>query len=575
MIHPSIAPETHFWFGSDVRPLAGVLHAARPEASRDVGVVICKPFGIDLLSTHRAHRHLAIALANAGFPTLRFDYDGTGDSAGNDDDAGRVQAWLDSIGRAVEELKAYSAVDRVCVFGAGFGGLLASAFAQRGGLDSVALFGPASSGRAWLRQARAFQLLKAPKGAASTSADPVEELVGFRVTPETLEALRLLEAAATAGGAPRAALIIPRDDLPGGEDRLAERLRRLGADVTVTAAPGFGAMMRDDPYASVVPTQAWRTVVDWLTARSASLASASTSTPERASSLIESRTGAPIVRETFELLGSLFCVATEPAKEPARRTTIVLLSIGANSHLGVNRMYVEMARSWARDGFRVARVDLSGIGDSRAASGGRENRIYAPTVVAEVKAAMDADAQTHGSTRFALVGLCSGAYTAFHAGVADARVDGVVLINPLTFHWNEGDSLEVRTRRSIKSKRFYARAALERESWERLLRGELHVRAVAMGLARRALIAVARALRASASGGGDIERGFRAMDRRGASALLVFGIEDGGIDVIETHLGADARQMRGAEHFTMVTLDGPDHTFTSLRWQRHHLGDAC
>ena len=560
------ASETHFWFGSDVRPLAGVLHAPPPGAIRDIGVVVCKPFGIELLCTHRAHRHLAIELANAGFATLRFDYDGTGDSSGTDDDTGRVEAWLDSVGRAVAEVKERGAVERVCVVGAGFGGLLASAFGTRAGVDSLALFGPAASGRAWLREARAFQLLKARKGDPASVSDA--ELVGFGFTRETSEAIRHLEAVHEGGSAPRAALIIPRDDLPGGEDRLAQRLRAFGVDVLVTRAPGFGAMMRDDPYASAVPDEAWRTIVDWLVARSTVVHVTPTPAPSRRSSPVETSTGTPLVRETLGALGGLFCVVSEPLEPPEQPTTIFLLSIGANPHLGVNRMYVAMARSWAREGFRAVRIDLRGIGDTPAAAGQQENQIYAPSVVSEVRAAMDADARAHGTTRFVLVGLCSGAYTAFHVGVADPRVAGVVLINPLTFHWREGDSLEVRTRRTLKSKRFYARAVRQRENWARLVRGDVHLGAVAAGLARRAIVATARKLSASA-GASDVERGFRAMDRRGTSMLLVFGIEDGGIDVIEAYLGADARRMNDAKHFAMVTLDGPDHTFTALHWQRH------
>jgi pimeloyl-ACP methyl ester carboxylesterase len=230
-----------------------------------------------------------------------------------------------------------------------------------------------------------------------------------------------------------------------------------------------------------------------------------------------------------------------------------------------------MARSWAREGFRVVRLDLPGIGDTPAHEGDRENRIYAPTIVRDVRRAMDAEAAAHGAKRFVLLGLCSGAYAAFHVGVADPRVAGIVLINPLTFHWHEGDSLEVRTRRTIKSKRFYSRAALKRENWQRLVMGEVHLRAVALGLARRAAEVAAQRIRGLVARGGDVERGFRAMDRRGTSALLVFGIEDGGIDVIEAHLGADAHRMRGAKQFSMVVLDGPDHTFTSLRWQRRLL----
>src|SRR5689334_4600346 len=67
-----VAPQ---FFGTEERALAGTLHFPT-SAQRDAGVVLCNPFGIELLASRRAYRHLADRLARAGIPTLRFDYDG-------------------------------------------------------------------------------------------------------------------------------------------------------------------------------------------------------------------------------------------------------------------------------------------------------------------------------------------------------------------------------------------------------------------------------------------------------------------------------------------------------------------
>jgi hypothetical protein len=44
------------------------------------GVVLCNAWGQEALCAHRSWRLLAMDLAAAGLPTLRFDYPGTGDS---------------------------------------------------------------------------------------------------------------------------------------------------------------------------------------------------------------------------------------------------------------------------------------------------------------------------------------------------------------------------------------------------------------------------------------------------------------------------------------------------------------
>jgi len=89
------------YFGPAHRPLFGWLSPASSEEARAAtaahGVVLCNPFGYEAMCMHRAYRYFAEAFAHAGFPALRFDYHGTGDSSGKDRDPQRLRAWLDSI----------------------------------------------------------------------------------------------------------------------------------------------------------------------------------------------------------------------------------------------------------------------------------------------------------------------------------------------------------------------------------------------------------------------------------------------------------------------------------------------
>src|SRR5258706_14823227 len=57
---------------------AGWLHPA----AGNRGVIICAAQGYEELCTHRPMRGLAERFAEAGLPTLRFDYPSTGDSIG-------------------------------------------------------------------------------------------------------------------------------------------------------------------------------------------------------------------------------------------------------------------------------------------------------------------------------------------------------------------------------------------------------------------------------------------------------------------------------------------------------------
>jgi hypothetical protein len=70
-----------------------VLHAADPAARAGCAVLLCNPFGQEALRSQRGFRVLADRFARTGCATLGFDYFGTGDSDGDDDDASLATAF--------------------------------------------------------------------------------------------------------------------------------------------------------------------------------------------------------------------------------------------------------------------------------------------------------------------------------------------------------------------------------------------------------------------------------------------------------------------------------------------------
>src|ERR1700744_4792050 len=68
------------------------------------GVVLCNAFGHEAMWSHKSMRRLATQLARNGMPTLRFDYHGTGDSAGSDEDPARLEMWGGNIVAAPRKL---------------------------------------------------------------------------------------------------------------------------------------------------------------------------------------------------------------------------------------------------------------------------------------------------------------------------------------------------------------------------------------------------------------------------------------------------------------------------------------
>ena len=413
-------------FGPAERPLAGFVHVPR-EGQRATGIVLCNPIGYEAMCTHRTYGALAQRLAARGFACIRFDYDGTGNSAGRFGDPARVRAWQEGIDAAIDALRSTTGVQRVGLFGVRFGATLAAVVSrEREDVESFVGWAPAVSGRAYVREMRAFRMIQAAKLPTSTSTSGVEEVAGYPFDAETLASMSAFDLTSDPRPVAGRVLLLTRDDLPGSEERLAGHLRAGGATVQLEREPGYAAMMRD-PQESVVPVKALETIVAWLEANTG--ASEARPTPPAApSSTIRS----PSFEEALAFFpgrdAGLFGVLTAPTASTAARDrpAILFLNVGANHHVGPNRMYVLLARDLAARGYTSMRFDVAGLGDSPAPPGSGEVRLYSKDSVADVKAAMTFLGETRGARRFVLVGVVLGCVSRLphgHRGPARRRAD--------------------------------------------------------------------------------------------------------------------------------------------------------
>jgi pimeloyl-ACP methyl ester carboxylesterase len=186
---------------------------------------------------------------------------------------------------------------------------------------------------------------------------------------------------------------------------------------------------------------------------------------------------------------------------------------------------------------------------------------------------MDFLSARNGTTRFVLIGLCSGAYMTFHTGLEDPRVVAQVMINPQTFEWHEGDSLDVNRKLEYKSFRFYLRAALREETWSRLIHGEVNRKGIFSELAMRGLTRMRTSLEQllnSRFRENKILSNFKTLRSRKIQMLLIYSQEDPGLDELALHVGPDAQLLRPYRNFRFELIDGPDHTFTPV-WSQRRL----
>jgi hypothetical protein len=156
------------------------------------------------------------------------------------------------------------------------------------------------------------------------------------------------------------------------------------------------------------------------------------------------------------------------------------------------------------------------------------------------------------------MGLCSGAHTAFHAALElDASpVAEAVLINPLTFYYRPGMSLD-EADVAARSFRHYALWLRTLHGWSRLLRIDLTaLRKLVATLLRPRAWARRRAMHRK-SLAADLER----VAGQGRSLTFVFSRFDPGYGLLVSAGGrAVPRLIRGGQ-IKLWFIDGANHTF--------------
>jgi pimeloyl-ACP methyl ester carboxylesterase len=576
---PASAPRA-VYIGPPERRLFAWMHLPASE-ERDCAVVLCAPLGQESTGVHRAFRYWATALAGAGFPAVRFDYHGIGDSAGAFEDPARLRAWVASVGDAIAFARANSGAKHVALIGAGLGATLALASAvERGDVSALVLWGAMPTGRAYLREGRAFTQLMAPGGTEQALPEGYEQIGGFVLTGETVAELMAFD---PLSGQPRLdtqALVIPREEATR-DNVFLERLKGVGVAVERDVIAGFSDMLLDS-HQALVPHEVIDRSATWLGERFALRSPREqrglrVSGDDRRLTLpVHAQVADAIVESPihFGESGRLFGIVARPKGEVRRKTGILLANSGSVARVGPNRLYVTLARDWAALGYTVLRMDLGGLGDSRPPADGQENHPYpkfAPDDIEEGVAALRAC----GVERVVVGGLCSGAHASFHAGLELEGIDGLVMINPIVFYWKPTDSLDVASWMNYVETRHYQHSARQWKSWARLLRGEVDVSYVArIGVTRAQEIIRAKQaslLRRFRDDSDDPENAARDLDRlanQGTDVLLVFSTGEPGMDYLRVNYGRELKRLEKHPAFTLRELENANHTFTALGARR-------
>jgi pimeloyl-ACP methyl ester carboxylesterase len=261
-MQPPVENFIPFYFGSP--SLFGIYHPSA--APSDHAVVLCASMGQEYIRTHRSFRQLASRLARSGLPTLRFDYYGSGDSAGEDEEA-NIEQWMSDIDSAVREVKQRSGAGRVSLIGLRLGAALEALVAeQHGGFERLVLWEPVINGADYLAElAERHQDRLSYFLADIKLAQPHEypsELMGFGISKAFIDALSKINLLTLTQKSTQQALIIESQPQPGSQT-LQEHLNKLGIPTQYLQVEG-PRVWTEDPDKALVPHQVLQTMVNWM-----------------------------------------------------------------------------------------------------------------------------------------------------------------------------------------------------------------------------------------------------------------------------------------------------------------------
>jgi hypothetical protein len=214
------------WLDPQARCLYAALHRG-DAAGAATGVVLVPPLLHEQATSRRFLTEVAAGLAAQGVPGLRFDFFGTGDSAGRGEQLDFASMRAD-LALAIASLRAGTGVSRVVLLVWRGAVLPVAGWLEQGGdADALVLWEPIADGAAWLRElerADASERAERPgyrPGVPCTSDATDGQLMGFPVSAvlrRDLAQARLADGLRS-GRVPVWAIAPPAADLPGAITR--------------------------------------------------------------------------------------------------------------------------------------------------------------------------------------------------------------------------------------------------------------------------------------------------------------------------------------------------------------------
>ena len=536
------------------------LHRPRIFWGGETAVLICSGLKRDALDSHRFLRVLADEFAAAGYPALRFDYPGTGDScdlaeftvaAGN-----QWLAMQQSLQAAADYLLAETGAKRLIICGLRVGATLAALAAEkREDVSGLILLAPVIRGQSYIRQLWVESRLQQGQ---TTRLEDGFTLQDVTFSPQAVQSIA--EADLRAVKMPvglHIAICAQSTSVPLATCESV--WNGQGANLWSTDFSGLDALLSHGLEGETAPAD-YSHVLNWAMRNvSPRPIFQPDARPPRAVSL--QREGLIETPVSFGPANRLFGVLCRPQAGEAE-IAVVLCGAGRDPHYGVGRSAVHLAQSLAKAGIASLRIDFAGLGDSLGPPG-RETvltRVFEARSP-DIRAAIDR-LESLGYRRFAVQGLCSGAFHALHASLTDCRIDMLLLVNIPLLEQSEGAASELSIH-VARTWQHYLKRLARIHTWRSVCSGRYNIAAIVRGRLRHFCNAIARVVqmaRAVSVSANFAHSALTQLSQRGVQTMFLFGPEEVGFYALEKNFGPKAAGLSKLENVSLKIVEEFDHS---------------
>jgi len=561
--------DTHaFYLKTSKESIFAWQHMPKTKKIKNKIIIICPAIGYEHKQAYRSLRKLADYLCSEGFIVFRFDYHGMGNSSGSILSDNSLQIWKDDIKTLSNEVAQKYPELKQCLIGFRLGGTLAALVENIEIVDTLVLWEPIIKGRPYIRELEAISLLSSEQ---TTIPQDYLEAAGFTLsmhTTDQLKSLNLIKDNHLSSN--NKVLHLINSDKKVNHD-FAAQLHDQNIDIQVHLIDDYHDMMAE-AHISKIPFATIKNISQWVKQQSTDI------NPPSLLPLIGEceqymKQDNEAIKERPCFFGnekSLFGILTGPINENSRSSNcIIIANAGAVHHVGPNYLYTKMARALAALGYLVFRMDLENIGDSQNLNPEFDNHPYQPNAVNNIKSAIEFIKKHTSADNFVISGLCSGAHTAFHAGLqlAEHKISKVLMINPLTFYWEPSMSLEAPTTlRVFRDQAHYKESIYDLKKWKKLLSGKAELKYIWQFVSQRFTLKLQELWRDSLSiirgENTPLARDLLHIHKNGSSIGFIFASTDPGLDIVKSQAKRTLKKGIREGWIDIHIVENSDHTFS-------------